>query len=195
MEKAQDIRSVRTFQALQDAMFSLLEKHNFNEITVIQLCEEAQLKRATFYKHFKDLTVFMDYCIVNMFHELFPPICQNAPPTTKADFVAGLFDNIFSFLEKHRNMLKINIEKTKTNTLLDLIHTAISAELSRRGKDMLTRGYSLNVPAPIICEYYTGAYMALIKWWLLSETDVSKDDMISYVLLLISQKEMSFSPV
>jgi AcrR family transcriptional regulator len=194
VDKVQDKRTERTCQALTDAMFSLLEEYKWEKITVSKVCEAAGVKRATFYLHFKDINQFIDYCHTKMFNELFPPISQDATPTTKNDYVEGLFNSIFVFLETHQKMLKLNIEKVKSSPLLDLIHMAIASELSARGKDMATRGYIFHVPPPFICEYYAGAYMALIKMWLFSETGVTKDEIISYAKLLIVQKEMSFTP-
>jgi AcrR family transcriptional regulator len=194
MDKVQDKRTERTCQALMDAMYSLLEKYSWEEITVLKLCEKAGITRATFYLHFKDIHQFLDFCQTKIFNELFPPIHQDAPPTTREDYVDGLFNSIFGFLETHRDMIRLNVERTKSCKLLELMHTAIAGELGARGKDMAIRGYTFHVPPPFICEYYAGAYMALIKMWLFSETGVTKDEIISYAKLLIVQKEMSFTP-
>lgn len=37
-----------------DALTKLLELRNFNQITVNDLCEEAQIAKTTFYAHFRD---------------------------------------------------------------------------------------------------------------------------------------------
>lgn len=194
MDKVQDKRTERTCQSLMDAFYILLKQYSWEEITVLKLCEATGIKRATFYLHFKDIDQFLDFCQTKMFNELFPPIHQDAPPTTREDYVEGLFNNIFGFLEAHRDMIRLNVEQAKSTKLLDLMHTAIAGELSIRGKDIVTRGYTLHAPASIICEYYTGAYMAVLKYWLFNETTIEKDELITYIKLLISQKEMSFAP-
>lgn len=43
-----DLRVVKTQRALIAAMSSLLERHKFKRITVRDICEEAQVSRATF---------------------------------------------------------------------------------------------------------------------------------------------------
>lgn len=194
MDKATDKRSVRTRRTLMASFYVLLEQNSWEEITISLLCESAGIKRATFYLHFKDIHQFLDFCQTEIFNELFPPISQDAPPTTKEDYVEGLFNSIFVFLEAHRDMIRMNVQRAKSNKLLDLMHTAIAGELSSRGKDIIKRGYTLHVPAPIICEYYAGAYMAVIKYWLFGEAETTKGELIAYVKLLINQKEMSFTP-
>jgi len=52
--KKDDIRIIKTNKALVAAMFLLLENRKFAQITVNDLCEEAQISRATFYTHFRD---------------------------------------------------------------------------------------------------------------------------------------------
>lgn len=52
--KKDDLRIIKTHKALMDAMSQVLELRNFNRITVHDLCEVAQISRATFYAHFAD---------------------------------------------------------------------------------------------------------------------------------------------
>lgn len=54
-----DLRSIKTEKALDIAMSSLLERHNFKKITVKDICEEAMVSRASFYAHFLDKYDFL----------------------------------------------------------------------------------------------------------------------------------------
>lgn len=52
--KNEDVRIQKTKEALMGAMSKLLELQNFNQITINDLCKEAQIGRTTFYAHFHD---------------------------------------------------------------------------------------------------------------------------------------------
>ncbi len=52
MEKRENQRVVVTKRMLYEALVSLLEKKNINEVSVTELCREACINRATFYKHY-----------------------------------------------------------------------------------------------------------------------------------------------
>lgn len=50
----EDTKSRKTEKALDIALSSLLNIHNFNKITVKDICEEALVSRASFYAHYLD---------------------------------------------------------------------------------------------------------------------------------------------
>jgi AcrR family transcriptional regulator len=54
-----DLRIVKTARLLNDAMSALLERDNFRKITVRDICETAQVSRATFYARFDDKYDFL----------------------------------------------------------------------------------------------------------------------------------------
>ena len=49
-----DLRIEKTRKALKRAFLELLEKESFENITVAELCDLAEVRRATFYTHFPD---------------------------------------------------------------------------------------------------------------------------------------------
>lgn len=57
----EDLRVIKTRNALFNAFQELMEKKDFDSITVNELCEKAVVRRATFYKHFMDKYDFFGY--------------------------------------------------------------------------------------------------------------------------------------
>lgn len=43
-----DLRTQKTYKSLKDAFLELLEKYRFEDIAIQQLCQSAQIRRATF---------------------------------------------------------------------------------------------------------------------------------------------------
>ena len=57
-----DLRIQKTYRSLLTAFTKLLEKHRYEDVSVAMLCEEAMIRRTTFYKHFADKSEFFtDY--------------------------------------------------------------------------------------------------------------------------------------
>jgi AcrR family transcriptional regulator len=194
MVKAPDKRTERTCQALIGAIYSLLENYNLEEISVLKLCEEANVKRATFYLHFADINQFINYTLAKKFHEIFPSISQNEPLPTRNEYLNGLFERVFDFVAKNRAMLKLNLEKLNPSTLHELFYLEMRDEVINKVAELSASGYIFLVPAQILGEYYAGALTALINWWLLSETEITKKELADYFNLII-EKEYSISPV
>ena len=59
----EDLRIIKTRAALSSTFFKMLADMELSEITVNKLCEESGVRRATFYKHFRDKDDFIIYII------------------------------------------------------------------------------------------------------------------------------------
>ena len=55
MNQVGNIRHQETEKSLQKALLALLEKKQMKDITVRELCEAAQINKATFYRHYQDI--------------------------------------------------------------------------------------------------------------------------------------------
>jgi AcrR family transcriptional regulator len=59
----EDLRIIKTRASLSSTFFKMLADMELSEITVNRLCEESGVRRATFYKHFRDKDDFIIYII------------------------------------------------------------------------------------------------------------------------------------
>ncbi|MDG0844361.1 TetR/AcrR family transcriptional regulator [Staphylococcus equorum] len=60
-EKVKDLRTTHTKQSLINGFFSLVNKKDFEKITIADITKVARVNRATFYAHFKDKYDLIDY--------------------------------------------------------------------------------------------------------------------------------------
>lgn len=60
-----DIRVIRTYDQLIASLIRLLREKSFEELSVSEICDNAQVHRATFYKHFNDKYEFLNFCFDN----------------------------------------------------------------------------------------------------------------------------------
>jgi len=59
--KKEDLRVIKTRQAILKALDSLLGSRNFSQITVNDICTQALVSRTAFYAHFKDKYDLLEY--------------------------------------------------------------------------------------------------------------------------------------
>jgi AcrR family transcriptional regulator len=87
-----DRRTAYTRMVIKDSLYQLLEKKDLPEITVKELCELADINRATFYRNYRDIydlfekleeqlteEAFQDHDIENDRYRLLEIIYQNQP--------------------------------------------------------------------------------------------------------------------
>ena len=65
-----DRRIAKTREALSGAMFRLIGRHDWEEIGVSRICEEANVARSTFYLHFNSPTELLDDMIAKVVGQL-----------------------------------------------------------------------------------------------------------------------------
>lgn len=58
--KSKDARALRSARALQDALLSLLQRRSFDQITVRDICAEAEVHYATFFRHHQSKEELLD---------------------------------------------------------------------------------------------------------------------------------------
>ena len=80
MEEKTDLRIRKTYKALCDAFVTILEKKRFDDLTVNELCDEAMIRRATFYKHFADKYDFFSFFIRQKQDQFISQAKEETPP-------------------------------------------------------------------------------------------------------------------
>ena len=58
-------RYFNTAKKMDDALISLLEKKNYNFITIKDICKEAKVNRSTFYLHYENISNLLEEVVEN----------------------------------------------------------------------------------------------------------------------------------
>ena len=176
-----DIRVKRTYEVLTNALFTLMKQKSFDDLSVLEICEAASVHRATFYKHFVDKYDFLNACI-NMklsalvFDEIEKPY---SPHTLKANCML-MIERVYKFIELNRDIFvcicKDNCSLAFNNTLSDAISNFI-AEQIRTMPDLKER---LGNEVFMVSNFYAGAVVGLVKWWIKDENPCSVKKLLDY---------------
>ena len=100
--KRSDARVRYTQMVLKESLLSLLKEKPINKITVKELCDLAELNRATFYSHYRDCYDLMEH-IENELLEAF----RQALELAKTFDVTGLIDAIYNIIETHETACQV----------------------------------------------------------------------------------------
>lgn len=179
-----DLRTKRTYKLLQDALFELLSKKAFDEIKVNDICELAMVHRTTFYTHFSDKYELLEYVIFEVEKE----ITGNLMPysySTLEEFYRNMIMSLLNYIDIHRKFFRSILKKNEDTGFSKVFnHTCISYIKEMLAKEEET-GITHTVPIEIISEFYSGAVISTINWWLKSNSKLSKDELCTYIINLI----------
>lgn len=127
---ASDRRIIYTKKVIKEAFLALLDEHSIDNITVKALCEEADINRATFYRHYTD--------ICDLFAQLEQELCAQTSATVVKDIIdvrvltqvyenqgfykAFLHANLLMSLIKERNQCQYEaqLEQAKKQEAFDI---------------------------------------------------------------------------
>ena len=178
MEKKTDLRIRRTYKYLTDALFELLKEKNFDDITVGELCEKAMIRRATFYKHFAGKYEFLTFIIKDKqseFEESYRPEIQSADPR---NFYINTFDKTLAFFEENMEMFKTILRSSSSGVLLQMLSDEVERGILKHLKQDEKAGAALSAQPEILSVMLTGAFIYVIRWWVLSEEPKGRKELL-----------------
>lgn len=125
-----DARVRYTVGVLKRSFLELLEQKPVNKISVKEVCERAELNRATFYTHFNDCYDLLE-CIEN---DLIADFCESLKYVNSVD-VTKLIDAIYDMIERHTDVCRVLVFDNKGGSvirkMIDIAHDS-SIESWRR---------------------------------------------------------------
>mgnify|MGYP004683804867 CR=1 FL=1 len=175
MAANEDLRVIKTHKALCQAFLELMNKKNFENITVSELCDKAMVRRATFYKHFSDKYDFFRFFILQLQKKLENECIDEIKDAEPYDYFTISAKKLIYFLDENEKMVQHLWESNLMLTLLDTIGEQMFKNFSQ---NHIT---PLNIPQTelaFMVSFYTGGLMQTIRWWLSNKTLITKDQLI-----------------
>ncbi len=152
----EDRRVRRTRRTLHDALLALVLEKGYEQITVQDILDRADIGRSTFYTHYRD----KDALLFSSFEGLHAQLeAELGPPGAIADPARPaevLFDHAHRYQRIYRALCGRSGGPLVHRHLHRLIGDLLRAHLGPE------RG---GVDAEVAAEYYTSAMLGLLIWW------------------------------
>jgi AcrR family transcriptional regulator len=192
VERKPDRRVIRTRTLLRDALMALILERGYDNITVQDIADRANLGRATFYLHFSD----KEELLVSSLKETFDGLMQAIAPLSFSpeNDPRGI---AFKHAAENRDFYRVMLSGQGTGSILKEIRAYIAQMSEARIRQIMTQFPDLqpNIPIDILSQYIGGALLSLIVWWLESDTAYSTEYMTETFRRLSRQAIVSaFSP-
>lgn len=184
MAKRTDLRIIKTYKALTDTFLQLLSEKKFENITVNELCEKAMVRRATFYKHFADKGDFFAFVIRAKQTEFNAQIQQETDQTHPQSFYLGIIQHALGFLNSNQKLVQSVLESNMLPTIMDILSRQITLDINRKLKEEAESGISLPASPQVMSQFYTGALVYTMVWWV-TQKKVSEAELMEELTSLL----------
>lgn len=174
-----DRRVLRTRAALQAAVLSLVAEHSLDSLTIGQITDRADLRRATFYMHFRD----KEELLMSALEANFAALEHAALGTDVADGFGGktqpaaylvTFEHAAANAALYRNLLT----GRSAGLFFGHIRGYLAAFILRYLRSRPSQG---GIPPEVLANYLAGAELALIAWWLDQGQAYTAPEMAAYM--------------
>lgn len=178
-----DRRVRRTRKSLEEALIALTLEKEYDEITIQEITERADVGYRTFFRHYADkddlLKDVLNSTMMEL-RELMSPPSGNilVDPEFKAtDFKEGVA--LFEHVEKHCDLYRVLLRSERT-----LVESVIAFAIHSMEEDLgelVKSGFSTE----IIANHMAWSTIALVRWWLDAEMPYSPETMGEYTFRLV----------
>jgi AcrR family transcriptional regulator len=182
--KKYDRRVDRTRRALREALIDLIREKSYDQITIEEITERANLGRTTFYLHYKDKEDLLLEDYIDLIDEMVSKALADRPlqrlrsritkQSTDANppFNPDLFrPNLIIFQNVARNaeLLRIILHNGGVvkigERLREIILKAVQ-QLAAASQERSDLEITFEMPTEVIANFYAGSLLGLISWWL-----------------------------
>ncbi|MBU9711610.1 TetR/AcrR family transcriptional regulator [Evansella tamaricis] len=180
-----DRRVLKTRQAINEALFSLMEEKRYNKITIQDIIDRANVGRSTFYSHFatKDELLFSsvedELEILNQYIKSYIEYDGEKP---RVNSVMELFEHI----QEDSKIVKGLFKTESADFFFEKVEIYWNHRLEEYLQSKLPLGKNPKVPIKILTNHISSTLINLLKWWVNNNMSYTPSQMDQYFRDLIN---------
>jgi AcrR family transcriptional regulator len=176
-----DRRIARTRATLIQALSELMIKKTYDDITVQDIIDQANVGRSTFYAHFQDKETLAEGMLVNILDMLTSAMEQNN--VDPQNFLPG--KELFEHIRHHYSLFKAMTSGRGMDLFFQKGQEYWSERMADRLQALLPPGQDPKVPIPLLAHHISGTFVNLLKWWIDNKMPYSSERMNEIVGVLL----------
>lgn len=171
-----DRRSLRTRRLLQEALTALMAQKPYEQITIQEIIDRANVGRTTFYAHYTDKQDLLLRGVAGLEPK---PAARGKRQNCLASAATLSTAAMFAHVQQNKPLHEVMFRKSTEPSVRDRGTAFLYANVTAQLKEMA--GAEPGVPIPVLAHYLTGGLMALVQWWMDSGRPYSPQEMDALV--------------
>ena len=162
-----DRRVLKTRTALRDAMLDLMALRGWDEMTIQEICDRANVGRSTFYVHYQSKDDLLSEGL-NALRDMIAAQAADARPSG-CHFLAGLLDHMAQQRDVFRAAIGRRSGHGVARRFRHMVFQLVVIELHRRQHPAAAH--------PWVAMFVAGGIVEAMAWWVDAPEPPSMDDM------------------
>lgn len=185
-----DRRQQKTRTAIYDALTKLLRKRRFEDITVQEIIDEANIGRSTFYSHFETKDQLLEQMCDEMFSHVFS---ESLMPEKSHDFsvnhedLKALLEHLLWHIKDHED----NISSIMYGESEKIFTRYFSGYLEKAFAGLVSN-LDVDVSEEFKKQFVFGSFINTVKWWIANGLKQTPGEIIDAYLKCVVRKTTAF---
>lgn len=162
-----NMKSLHTQQQIEHALFKLLQKKPYTEISIAEITRKAKVSRTSFYRNYDQKDEVIAQFLFNQYHNFIADIDQHNLRTFKQQLTAYL-----EFFKDNPQLMKLLLDAGFEGELLNFQTKYLKKLMSVYHSDVHLPDYTI--------AYQSGGIYMLLVWWVKQNYQTSLTDLITY---------------
>lgn len=164
--KKVDRRIQRTRNLLRDALMRLIIAKGYDDITIQDITDEANVARTTFYLHFTDKDELLFNTMRDVYEELYSAVGGEIPKSFFTDDPDDCPAEDFIHVQEYADFYRIMLGKGGSAAFLQQVRDYLATIMGEVLSETVPDNVETRVPKEMMGYVMAGAEIGVIKWWL-----------------------------
>ncbi|MEM7535195.1 MAG: TetR/AcrR family transcriptional regulator [Chloroflexota bacterium] len=171
--KKLDRRVRRTRQLLSDALFARIVEQGYEQVSIQDITDHANLNRATFYLHYNSKEELLIAGLESHFDQLVARIDSLAEEIGSGKVT--IYEDprpilwVFQYVERYAKLYKVLLSESGTAYIVHLIIDYITNDYEETYRGLLADDDKPTVPISMLARANAGSLFALLSWWVMQD--------------------------
>ena len=180
--KKEDMRTRRTKKALKNALIKLLENDSLDNISVTDICNNAEINRVTFYTHYKDkyelLHDFLQDILSHLDQENKMYYEQHKTGDYVKDITHTISHSVYKVCNTNKKLVK-SLSKEENSIFYKMLEEFI-VQNGMKSLDYLNQKGTLKFPPKFIIYFLIGGFSKIIYEFAINENTLTEHEFFLY---------------
>ena len=177
MDIREDARVIKTKEKLFSSFKTLLSEKQFEDVTIQEVCSRAEVRRATFYKHFTDKYDFLAAMTAYLVRRFDARMSKSKLKSYPIEYHIEYQKRLVRFLIDNDDIVDLALKSNMMPTMVNIIVHENYKILIERLKHSVENGERLIAPITSVATMLAGGIGNVIIRWFLDGKQTSEDEL------------------
>ncbi|PNQ79912.1 TetR/AcrR family transcriptional regulator [Paenibacillus sp. F4] len=182
-----DRRILKTKEAIFQSFASLISEKDFEDITINEIADRANVNRGTVYFHYRDKYDLLNKCIEENLNKMISVTTITHANGETFDLIQSSFLPVISYFEEnHRlyaSMLSNKGIPAFRDRMLEIVTSHIKLHINMDGDNK-------NYSKELTTQFMASAFVGVIEWWILNNMPQSPNDVADQLWGLLKRNQV-----